>query len=102
VRFGLRRSFQTEQVVEDLSVWDNVRALLDHVPHARAEAVAQVARALSHTDLLDVATVLGRRLNLFQRRMLEIAKSLVGAPKLLLLDEPGAASPSRRPVRCDA
>jgi len=28
VRFGLRRSFQTEQVVEDLSVWDNVRALL--------------------------------------------------------------------------
>ncbi|MDH6167502.1 branched-chain amino acid transport system ATP-binding protein [Variovorax boronicumulans] len=90
VRFGLRRSFQTEQVVEDLSVWDNVRALLDHVPHARGEAVAQVARALSHTGLLDVATVPGQRLNLFQRRMLEIAKSLVGAPKLLLLDEPGA------------
>ncbi|WP_062476234.1 ABC transporter ATP-binding protein [Variovorax boronicumulans] len=90
VRFGLRRSFQTEQVVEDLSVWDNVRALLDHVPHARGEATAQVARALSHTGLLDVATVMGHRLNLFQRRMLELAKSLVGAPKLLLLDEPGA------------
>lgn len=90
VRFGLRRSFQTEQVVEDLSVWDNVRALLDHVPHARGDAAGQVARALSHTGLLDVATVLGQRLNLFQRRMLEIAKSLVGAPKLLLLDEPGA------------
>jgi branched-chain amino acid transport system ATP-binding protein len=90
VRFGLRRSFQTEQVVEDLSVWDNVRALLDHVPHSRGDAAAQVARALAHTGLLDAATVAGHRLNLFQRRMLEIAKSLVGAPKLLLLDEPGA------------
>jgi branched-chain amino acid transport system ATP-binding protein len=37
VRFGLRRSFQTEQVVEDLSTWDNVQAMLDHVPHARVK-----------------------------------------------------------------
>ena len=90
VRFGLRRSFQTEQVVEDLSVWDNVQAVLDHVPHARGAAGQQIARALAHVGLLDAATLLGRELNLFQRRMVEIAKSLVGAPKLLLLDEPGA------------
>ena len=90
VRFGVRRSFQTEQVVEDLSVWDNVQAVLDHVPHARAAAGQQIARALAHVGLLSVATLFGRELNLFQRRMVEIAKSLVGGPKLLLLDEPGA------------
>ena len=38
VRFGLRRSFQTEQVVEDLSVWDNVQAVLDHVPNEQGAA----------------------------------------------------------------
>ena len=90
VRFGVRRSFQTEQVVEDLNVWNNVQAVLDHVPHTRGAAGQQIARALAHVGLLDVATLLGRELNLFQRRMVEIAKSLVGLPKLLLLDEPGA------------
>jgi len=33
---------------------------------------------------------MGRRLNLFERRMVEIAKALIGAPKIVLLDEPAA------------
>lgn len=90
VRFGLRRSFQTEQVVEDLDVWANVQAVLDHVPHARRRAGAEVARAIEYVGLADVATLSGAQLNLFQRRMVEVAKALVGAPRLLLFDEPGA------------
>jgi branched-chain amino acid transport system ATP-binding protein len=90
VRFGVRRSFQTEQVVEDLSVWDNVRAVLDHVPHARARVPELLADILAFTGLSEVATVPGQQLNLFQRRMVEVAKALVGEPKLLLFDEPGA------------
>jgi branched-chain amino acid transport system ATP-binding protein len=90
VRFGLRRSFQTEQVVEDLSVWDNVQAMLDHVPHERAQADAQVHSALAHAGLLEVAAVPGARLDLFRRRMVEVAKALVGRPRLILFDEPGA------------
>lgn len=90
VRLGLRRSFQTEQVVEDLTVWDNVRAMLDHVPHERATVKAQLAEVLEFTELSGVATRLGQHLNLFQRRMVEVAKALVGTPKLLLFDEPGA------------
>lgn len=90
VKFGLRRSFQTEQVVEDLSVWDNVRAILDHAPHGKASAHQQIEKVLDYTGLTQAATVMGLALNLFQRRMVEVAKSLVGQPRLLLFDEPGA------------
>jgi branched-chain amino acid transport system ATP-binding protein len=91
VRQGLRRSFQTEQVVEDLSAWDNVLSLLDHLPaRPTADTEAEVARALDHVGLLPVATRWGSALNLFERRMLELAKTLVGQPRLILLDEPGA------------
>jgi branched-chain amino acid transport system ATP-binding protein len=95
VRFGLRRSFQTEQVVEDLSVWDNVQAMLDHVPHEADQADAQVHRALEHAGLLDCAAVPGAELDLFRRRMVEVAKSLVGEPRLILFDEPGAGLDER-------
>jgi branched-chain amino acid transport system ATP-binding protein len=95
VRLGLRRSFQTEQVVEDLSTWDNVQAMLDHVPHALGDAQRQVQRALEHTGLLDCAAVTGGELDLFQRRMVEVAKALVGKPRLILFDEPGAGLDER-------
>jgi len=95
VRFGLRRSFQTEQVVEDLSAWDNVQAMLDHVPHAHGEAQSQVHGALEHAGLLDCAAVPGAELDLFRRRMVEVAKALVGKPRLILFDEPGAGLDER-------
>jgi branched-chain amino acid transport system ATP-binding protein len=95
VQLGLRRSFQTEQVVEDLTVWDNVRAMLDHVPHVPGDAPGEVRRALEHTGLLDVAAVPGADLDLFRRRMVEVAKALVGGPRLVLFDEPGAGLDER-------
>lgn len=94
-RMGLRRSFQTEQVVEDLSAWDNVQAMLDHVPHALGVGQRQVHRALEHTGLLDCAATPGRELDLFRRRMVEVAKALVGRPRLILFDEPGAGLDER-------
>lgn len=102
VRFGLRRSFQTEQVVEDLSVWDNVRAVLDHVPHRRAQIAAEIEAALGYTGLLGLASRPGHALNLFQRRMVELAKALVGRPRLLLLDEPGAGLTEQESARLRA
>ena len=90
VRWGLRRSFQTEQVVEDLSVWDNVLALLEQVDSDRRQHADKVARALEYTGLDGVCNALGSHINLFQRRKLELAKALVGTPRVLLLDEPGA------------
>ncbi len=89
VRAGLRRSFQQELVVEDLTVAENIRSIADHVC-ARSEAPAEVDRAIAFVGLTARKNVIGRRLTLFERRMVEIAKTLVGKPKVILLDEPGA------------
>ncbi len=89
VRAGLRRSFQTEQVVEDLTIAGNIAAIADHVVGTGHRSGA-VDQALSFVGLTDVADRLGQSLNLFQRRLVELAKCVVGEPKLILLDEPAA------------
>lgn len=89
VRAGLRRSFQTEQVVEDLTVAGNLAAVADHVLPTGARGHA-VSAALEFVRLGAVATTMGGSLNLFQRRLVELGKCVVGAPKLILLDEPAA------------
>jgi len=89
-RWGLRRSFQTEQVVDDLSAADNIRVILDPLRRSREEKRGEIAEALRYVGLLDKWDVLGGELNNFERRLIEIAKTLVGSPKVILLDEPGA------------
>lgn len=88
VALGLRRTFQQEVVVDDLTLWENVQAIADHV--VRAGAGTDIARAIAFVGLQRGRHVLGRHANLFERRMVEIAKTLVGRPKLILMDEPGA------------
>jgi branched-chain amino acid transport system ATP-binding protein len=90
VRLGMRRTFQTEQIVADLSVWDNALALLDHLPVPRASRHDEIARVLHLVGLLNMSREMAQNLNLYQRRMLEFAKTLLGQPRLILLDEPGA------------
>ena len=90
VQAGLRRTFQTEQVADDLSAWDNVLALADHIGLKGATIGDDVERALAFTGLGPRAQVMGAALNLYERRMVEIARALVGGPRLILMDEPGA------------
>jgi branched-chain amino acid transport system ATP-binding protein len=65
------------------------------VPHSLGEAEGQVHRALEHVNLLDSAAVPGAELDLFRRRMVEVAKAVVGKPRLILFDEPGAGLDER-------
>jgi branched-chain amino acid transport system ATP-binding protein len=90
VCFGLRRTFQTEQIADDLTAWDNVLALADHMPRGTLTAEQQVERALIYVGLGAVAQTAGAALNLFERRLVEVAKALVGTPRLILMDEPAA------------
>ncbi|MFQ0812531.1 branched-chain amino acid ABC transporter ATP-binding protein [Brucella anthropi] len=89
VRAGLRRSFQTEQVVEDLTARDNLAAIADNVA-ATGERNRTVDHALDFIGLAAVAHRPGAGLNLFERRLVELGKCLIGKPRLILLDEPAA------------
>jgi ABC-type branched-subunit amino acid transport system ATPase component len=89
-QWGLRRTFQTEQVVEDLSVWDNVAVMLDTVRLSRQERREQVQLALDLVGLTGSEARFGQDLNAYERRRVEIARAMVGQPRLILMDEPGA------------
>lgn len=89
-RWGLRRSFQTEQVVDDLTVADNVRVVLDCLALSAGEREQHLAQALDFTGLAAKRHSLAQDLNGFERRLVEVAKAVAGSPKLILLDEPGA------------
>lgn len=89
-RWGLRRGFQQEQSVEALTVADNVRVVLDPLGYPVARRNALVAEALAFTGLSAVGDVLVRDLNVMQRRITEVARCVVGEPKVVMLDEPGA------------
>jgi branched-chain amino acid transport system ATP-binding protein len=90
VGIGLRRTFQQELVVEELSAQENIQAIADHVSPDRASARREVDAALDFVGLGERRNAPGRELNLFERRMVEIAKTLIGRPRVILMDEPGA------------
>jgi len=89
-QWGLRRTFQTEQVVEDLSVWDNVVVMLDTVRLSGRERREQVQAALNLAGLAGSEARFGQDLNAYERRRVEIARAIVGQPRIVLMDEPGA------------
>jgi ABC-type branched-subunit amino acid transport system ATPase component len=89
-RWGLRRSFQKEQVVDELTVENNVAVMLDSLGLSRAERDRQLAAALDFCGLTSIRKARAAGLNAFERRMTEIARCVTGRPKVLMLDEPGA------------
>jgi branched-chain amino acid transport system ATP-binding protein len=92
-RWGLRRTFQTEQAIEELSVYDNVALVHEHTGKSGGSRRADVLDAISFVGLqADPASKVGG-LGVGQRRMVEVARAVVGRPKLVLLDEPAAGLP---------
>ena len=89
-RRGLRRNFQQETVVEGLTVEQNVMSVADHVCAGVAAGRAETQRAIAFVGLEAKRNAPGRRLNLFDRRLTELARTLTGSPRLILLDEPAA------------
>ena len=90
-QMGLRRTFQTDQIADDLTLWENVEAIADHAGYAsRSEAQADVRRAIEYVGLTKRIHRRGSDLSTGERHLTEIAKALIGKPKLVMLDEPGA------------
>lgn len=88
-RWGLARSFQKVQIVDDLTVSDHLMAVIDAKGIARSERARSLNRALDFVGIPQCKDMRGAALNPYQKRMTEIAKCLIGAPKLVMLDEPG-------------
>ena len=88
---GLRRTFQTDQIADDLTLWQNVEAIADHAGFASgADAAAAVAGAIEYVGLTQRIHRRGSDLSTQERHLAEIAKALIGRPGLVMLDEPGA------------
>jgi ABC-type branched-subunit amino acid transport system ATPase component len=92
-RWGLRRTFQTEMAIEQLSVYDNVAMIHEHSGAKRSSRRGDVLTAIEFVGLQaspkSKVGVLGAR----ERRLVEVARAVVGQPRLVLLDEPGAGLP---------
>lgn len=87
-RWGLRRSFQKEQIADDLSVLDNLRALSDNLGGAAAARRQDIHSAIEFVGIGDILSKTGAQLNTFERRLTDIARCVIGAPKAIMLDEP--------------
>ena len=89
-RKGLGYLAQEPSIFRKLSVWDNVMAILETLPLSKKERVARAEELLAPFDLMKVAKQPAYTLSGGERRKLEIARSLVRNPAILMLDEPFA------------
>ena len=92
-RWGLRRTFQTEQAIEKLSVYDNVAMVHEHSERGGSSRDEDVLGALDFVGLtMDPGEKVGT-LGARDRRLVEVARAVVGKPRMVLLDEPAAGLP---------
>lgn len=85
---GLRRSFQKEQIADDLTVLENVLVQTDWSftnPRAKRDEAMQM---LQTVGLADRAHKIGAALSGFERRLTDVARCMVGKPRLIMFDEP--------------
>jgi branched-chain amino acid transport system ATP-binding protein len=92
-RWGVRRTFQTEQAIEELSVFDNVAMIHENSKMSGSTRRQDVLEAIAFVGGdIDPASHVGT-LGAAQRRLVELARAVVGRPRLVLLDEPAAGLP---------
>jgi branched-chain amino acid transport system ATP-binding protein len=94
-RWGIRRTFQTEQAIEELSVFDNVAMIHEHSGERRSGRRTAVLGAIEIVGLEAPPKAKVGGLGARERRRVEIARAIVGRPRVVLLDEPAAGLPDR-------
>jgi lipopolysaccharide export system ATP-binding protein len=89
-RMGIGYLPQENSVFRDLSVEDNIKAILEFTPLSKAEQRNRLEGLLEEFGLTHVRKSDGKLLSGGERRRTEIARALAADPKFILLDEPFA------------
>jgi lipopolysaccharide export system ATP-binding protein len=87
-RLGIGYLTQEPSVFRKLTVEQNILAILETCRLGRAERQIRLRYLLDELDLTPLATHPAYTLSGGEKRRLEITRSLVTSPKLMLLDEP--------------
>jgi branched-chain amino acid transport system ATP-binding protein len=113
---GLARTFQTSQLFPGMSILENIMTGLHlrsstgifgaalHTSRMRAEEAELAARAREALDFVGFAGFAdrpGSALSFGQRRIVEIARTLISDPKVVLLDEPAVGLSINRIAELD-
>jgi branched-chain amino acid transport system ATP-binding protein len=98
-RWGVRRTFQTEQAIEELSVFDNVAMVHEHSKLSGSTRRRDVLGAIAFVGLEVDPYARVATLGAGNRRLVEVARAVVGKPQLVLLDEPAAGLPEEETQR---
>jgi branched-chain amino acid transport system ATP-binding protein len=109
---GIRRTFQNNGIMRDMTVLENVLTGLELATPstlpgvvfggrrsvaAERDATAKARRQLQQMDIADLAERTAGSLSFGQQRMVEISRALVAGARLIMLDEPAVGlSPRER------
>ncbi|OVE77445.1 LPS export ABC transporter ATP-binding protein [bacterium F11] len=87
-REGLGYLSQEPSIFRNLTVEDNLWAILEHAPGAKEQKRQKVESLLEELGLGHLRKQLARTLSGGEKRRCEIARALTTNPQILLLDEP--------------
>jgi ABC-type branched-subunit amino acid transport system ATPase component len=88
--------------IEKLSVYDNVAMIHEHSGAKRSTRRADVLAAINFVELEVAPKTKVGELGARERRLVEVARAVVGSPRVVLLDEPAAGLPDEETAQLGA